>query len=85
MNVGRGKEARKIVQIWLDIINMILAINELQIKYLIILDYFKRSFYLQFLLLCISLFIYLMKISRFHFLTVLTTTSIQYIVHCMMF
>ena len=46
---------------------MILAINELQIKYLIILDYFKRSFYLQFLLLCISLFIYLMKISRFYF------------------
>ena len=46
---------------------MILAINELQIKYLIILDYFKRSFYLQFLLLCISLFIYLMKISSFHF------------------
>ena len=50
---------------------MILAINELQIKYLIILDYFKRSFYLQFLLLCISLFIYLMKISRFYFFTVL--------------
>ena len=56
---------------------MILAINELQIKYLIILDYFKRSFYLQFLLLCISLFIYLMKILRFYFFTVLTIFTVR--------